>query len=340
MASLYKKKRSPFWYMEWRDPKNGQSLNRSTKLRCQSVEQTRRARQLCAQRTADELEAPAAGANGSENWKWVDGFLRMDYTPPTLTRYREAWLAFSTFLMELHITAPRQLQREEAAEYVAWRMEPPKDCGVRAACKNTALLDLKVVSRIMREAVARKLAPANPFLQLGFKKDQVKSRVDILPNELEMIELALKKVTDEAMLISWAIAMKHGRRISETSLPLKDVDLKVGTITFRNKGGKARTKLLHPDLVPMMRKFKGEGRERTFDLPPNFSKKWAKFFDDIGLPHITFHSTRVRVATKLMEEGVDLRIAMDYVDHSSVLMHKIYLRQRPEHHQAAVEALS
>jgi site-specific recombinase XerD len=342
MASLYKKKRSPFWYMEWRDPKTGLTLNRSTKFRYDSPDQSRRAKQLCAQRTADELEAPPAGMSRcGENWRWVDGFLRMAYStsPKTLQRYQQAWFAFSTFLAERKIAAPRHLQREEAESYVMWRMNPVKGCGVRAAVKNTALLDLKVISRIMREAVARKLAPANPFLQLGFKKDPVKSRPDILPEEMKIILRELPKVNDEAMHVSWAIAMCHGRRLSETSVPLTDVDLRGGTITFRNKGGAFRTKLLHSDLVPMMRKFKKEGRERTFEMPQNFSKRWAKFFDRIGLPHITFHSTRVRVATRLMEKGVDQRIAMDFIDHSSALVHRIYLKARPEHHRSAVDAL-
>lgn len=337
MACLYPKKRSPFWFMEYVDSA-GKPVNRSTKLRRDSVEHTRRARQLCAQRTANELESPVVSG---ESWKWVGGFLALAYSdsPKTLARYRQAWFAFSTFMARNRITAPRQLERENAEAYVSWRMKPPLQSGVRAARKNTALLDLKVVSRILREAVMRKLLPANPFLQLGFKKDPVQSRPDILPNEMKLIKKALKTVTDEAMLISWAIAMTHGRRISETSVPMSDVDLRAGTITFRNKGRAPKTKLLHPDLVPMMRKFKREGRERTFDLPPNFPKRWAKFFDSIGLPHITFHSTRVRVATQLMEKGVHPGIAMDYIDHSSVLVHRVYLRARPSHHQAAVDAL-
>jgi integrase len=339
VACIYPRKRSPFWHMEWRDPATGLLLNRSTKLRRDSTDQTRRARQLCAQRTANELEAPIVG---HESWKWVHRFLATTYgnSPKTLSRYRQAWFAFSMFLRDQQVSIPRQLQREQAEAYIIWRLNPPNDkCGVRAGCRNTALLDLKVVSRIMREAVLRKLAPANPFLQLGFKRDQVKSRPDILPHEMEIIQCALEQVTDETMRISWAIAMKHGRRLSETSLPMEDVDLIAGTITFRNKGGELRTKLLHPELVPLMKRLKEESRARTFDLPPNFSKKWSKFFDDIGLPHITFHSTRVRVATKLMEEGVHPEIARDYIDHSSALIHRIYLRQRPAHHQAAVDAL-
>lgn len=342
MASLYKKKRSPFWYMEWRDPKTGVTLNRSTKFRHDVPDQSRKAKQLCAQRTADELEAPAPGtARGGENWRWVDGWLRMAYSasPKTLRRYQQAWFAFSTFLTERKVAAPRHLGREEAERYVVWRMAPTKGVEVRAAKKNTALLDLKVISRIMREAVARKLAPANPFLQLGFKKDPAKGRPDILPAEMEIILRELPKVNDEAMHISWAIAMRHGRRLSETSMPLSQVNLNNGTITFLNKGGDERTKLLHPDLVPLMRKLKEEGRTRTFELPENFSKRWAKFFDRIGLPHITFHSTRVRVATQLMEKGVDQRIAMDFIDHSSALVHRIYLKARPDHHQPAVDAL-
>lgn len=322
--------------MEWVDPKTGDPLNRSTKYRRDSVEHTRRARLLCSQRTTDELTAPASTGQG---WKWVDAWLPLAFGGKTLLRYRQAWFAFSTFLGTQRTVAPRQLEREQAELYLAWRQDPPAESGVRKVCKNTALLDLKVVSRIMREAVHRKLAPANPFLQLGFKKDPVKARPDILPHEMKIILKALKKIPDDDMKVSWKIAMLYARRISETCVPLVDIDLKIGTITFRNKGGKFTTKLLHSELRPLVRKWKREGRAHSFKMPPNFSKKWSKFFDRIGLPHITFHSTRVRVATKLMEEGVDQRVAMDFIDHSSELVHQIYLRHRPDHQQAAVDAL-
>lgn len=336
MACLYRKKNSPFWYMEWRDPKTGKIRNTSTKYRRDSVEHTRRARKLCADRLSDELDAPAGTGEG---WRWVNDWMRLTFAAKTLTRYSEAWAAFSVFMAQKRIVAPRQIEREFAAEYIAFRTNPPAESGVRRAVKNTALLDLKVISRIMREAVARRLAPANPFLQLGFKRDAVRSRADILPHEMVIIDKALRHLDDDAMQVSWRIAMLYARRISETCLPLIDIDLRQETITFRNKGGKAKTKLLHPEMKPLVRKWRKEGRTHTFVMPPNFSKRWSKFFDSIGLPHITFHSARVRVATALMEAGVDQRIAMDYIDHSSDLVHRIYLRARPSHHQSAVDAL-
>jgi integrase len=322
--------------MQWTDARTGNPVNRSTKLRWDSVDQTRKAKQLAAQRTADELESQAVRG---ESWRWVDSWLRLTFAGKTLQRYSQAWFAFGVFMCERRIVAPRQLAREDAEAFLAWRMAPTPDCGVRAAKKNTALLDLKVISRIMREAVFRKLAPANPFLQLGFKKDAARHRPDILPEQLKIIERELRKVPDEDMQISWKIAMLYGRRISETCVPLSQIDLKANTITFRNKGGENRTKLLHPELVPLVKKWKREGRTHTFVMPPNFSKKWAKFLSRIGLSGITFHSIRVRVATKLMEEGVDRRIAMDFIDHSSELVHRIYVKARPEHQQSAIDAL-
>jgi len=336
MASLYRKKRSPFWYIEYRDPKTGKIRNTSTKFRRDSVEHTRRARKMCIEMKLGELDAPTSRRNG---WRWVDDWLRLTFAAKTLRRYQQAWAAFSVFMAHKKITEPRQLVREDASEYLAFRTQPPPESGVRKARKNTALLDLKVISRIMREAVARRLAPANPFLQLGFKKDPVKARPDIMPHEMAMIEKALAKVTDDALIISWKIATLYARRLTETCLPLSNIDLTQGTITFLNKGGAERTKMLHPDLIPLVQKWKEEGRTHTFTMPPNFSKRWCKFFDGIGLPHLSFHSVRVRVATQLMESGVDQRIAMDYIDHSSELVHKIYLRARPSHHQAAVDAL-
>jgi len=215
-----------------------------------------------------------------------------------------------------------------------------KQLGLRTAKHNTARLEMQFLSGVMKEAVIRKLAPANPCLQLGIGRKEVKQKPDITPKEQTIVEDNLKKLNDDAMSRSWEIAMLHGRRLKETCVDLNEVDLVVGTITFRNKGGQMRTKLLHPELVPLFKKLKKEGKKTAFDMPKNFSKKWKYFFKRIGLPHLSFHSTRVTVVNTLRDRGVDKRDAMDFIDHSSDIVHRSYEREKPMRQLSSVNALS
>lgn len=345
MASLYPKKKSPFWYIEYADPLTGRPRNQSTKLRRDDPEQTRKARQLCAQHTANELGAPTS--RSSDHWEWVPAFLAARYSDPlTLKRSEQIWFALSTYLTAKRITAPRLLLREHCIDYISWRTGPEgRRLGLRKAQHNTALLELKFLSVIMREAVHRGKTNANPVVQLGIGRVATKQKPEIKEKELLIIERQLetergKYQHNEAMRIAWAIAMRQSRRLRETCVDIDDVDLDEQTITFRIKGGRKKTKLLHPDLVPLFRKLKKQGRRFAYEMPPNWSKVWKYFFKRCGLPHLTFHSTRVTVVNILRRKRVDPRTAKEFVDHSSVIVHEGYERWRPDDQADAVNALS
>jgi integrase len=345
VASLYPKARSPFWWIEFRDASTGHKRNESTKLRKDSPEETRKARQLCAQRTADELAAPVA--RSGESWSWVNEFLDLKYSDPhTRRRAGNAWFNLTTYFQSRGILNARTLKREHCASYITWRTGPEaRKLGLRKAVHNTALLELKILSGIMREAVLRERAAANPCLQLGISRARGKIKAEISPEEEAIIERQLKAEKgkypyNEAMQISWQIAMLHVCRLSETCVPLSNVNLQEGTITFETKGHREQTKLLHPELVPLFQRLKKSGAKRAYEMPGNWSKKWKNFFVRCGLPHLSFHCTRVTGVTKLRRLGVDKRIARDYVGHSSEIVHAIYQRWRPDDHAAAVKALS
>lgn len=342
MASLYKKTRSPFWWMEFRDVR-GVRHNESTKLRWDDVEQTRKAKGLCAQRSAGEFAAPARG--GGEGWKWVERWQETRYASNAGTRKRmgSAWAAVRAFLRERRVLLPRTLSREDCLAYFPWRLSAAaQGAGLRKASHNTVLLELKVLSSVMREAVARGLAGANPCLQLGLKRVRGKVKPRMTEEEIAAIEAALEVEESkhaEALRISWQIATRQGCRLAETWVPLDDVDLREGTITFRIKGGREHTQTLHPDLVPLFQRLKRRGLSHPFTMPPSFSAAWTKFFRRHGLGHLSFHCTRVTVVSRLREERVDERVAMDFVGHSSVLVHRIYQRGRRAEQDAAIDAL-
>lgn len=346
MASLYPKKKSPFWFIEYFDPSRGERRNESTKLRRDSREETRKARQMCAQRTADELAMPGRGCQNE--WEpWVSNLLAARYKNPlTLLRARQCWFVLSAYFRAKGIASPRLLTRDQCIGYIAWRVsDETKAFGLRKAGHNTAVLELKFLSAIMREAVLSGKTNANPAAQLGIGRVPAKRKPEITRGQQKIIEARLKSERgkydyNEDMQIAWEIAMRYARRLTETAVRLDDVDLAERTVIFRNKGGEMKTKLLHPELVPLFRRLKKEKREYAHRIWPNWSKIWKYFFKRCKLPDLSFHSIRVTVVNELRRKRVDRRVTREFVDHSSVIVHEGYERWRPDDQIDAVNALS
>ena len=61
-------------------------------------------------------------------------------------------------------------------------------------------------------------------------------------------------------------------------------------------------------------------------MPPCPSKDWRFFLDDLGMPHLCFHCTRVTFISKLARANVPLAVAMRMVNHASKTIHRIYQR--------------
>jgi integrase len=56
------------------------------------------------------------------------------------------------------------------------------------------------------------------------------------------------------------------------------------------------------------------------------AKEWWKFRRDHDLAHLTFHSTRVSVITRMARAGVTQQKAMRFVGHASATIHRVYQR--------------
>ena len=102
------------------------------------------------------------------------------------------------------------------------------------------------------------------------------------------------------------------------------VDLEHDTIRFLGKGGRMHEAPLHRDVRPIAEKAMREGRSSLVKLPGNASKQWCQFFDDLGMPDLSFHCTRVTVVTRLARAGFSEGQCMQYVGHASELVHAIY----------------
>jgi hypothetical protein len=344
MASIYKREKSGFWWIKFLDPATGDVVRRSTKLTFNSTD-TRRARQLAADYTY--RESKLAHASPKERWDaWVEAYLTSRCGPDS--RYHGAWRNLRMFLTEKEIEAPRQLLRENCLEYLAWRAHADKKNGKYRAGHNTALLELKVLTIIMAEAVLRNWSPFNPCRDLHLKRAAGKQKPELPHTALEKIIAAIELEPEPRRTFfrnSFLIARYHGCRLTETHLnPQDDVRIfeegegakKVlkGSITFHAKGGKLHTVNLHPELFPLFTKLRADGATETYAMPLSPAKDWFNFLNRAGIKRdvigACFHSLRVTAATTLARKGVSEKKAMSYLGHASTTVHRSYVRLKPD----------
>jgi site-specific recombinase XerD len=117
---------------------------------------------------------------------WVPEWFRVRYSnsPLTLTKYLESWHAISVFFEERRIRRAEQVRREDVISFVEWRQQPTNG-GVRAASRNTALHDLKVLRAILYEALRRGWANQNVAARLGLRSDKLREKPEFTQEQID-----------------------------------------------------------------------------------------------------------------------------------------------------------
>lgn len=327
MASLYARKNSPFWYLEYRD-KDGNYRNRSTGLRRSDPGQTQEAGKLRAEAEVNEFHR-AISRRG--HWDWVDPYLvRKCQSSLTLLRYRTAWGWLHQWLTESKLT-PQDIHYSHAAQYVAWRVSYRKHSGKKAG-QNTAIMEAKILSMIMAEGVRLEHLRANPWSNLEMARVEAPKKRELTSTEIELCRKALKN-EDEWMQLAFEIGLQTGCRLRETIIPLRciDLDAAVPTMTFPSpKGGtgKAFSIPIPAGLMELFKQLKADGRTVTLEMPFQPSRHWSRFFKSLKLDDVCFHCLRVTRVTQLRRAGVPREAAMRLVNHSSELIHMLYDRHQ------------
>jgi integrase len=323
---------------------DGKRTRMSLGLRANVAQEVRRAKELEAEYTLKERRrAVASPAFGSEGrWEmWVTEWAAMKYrsNAGSHRRWESVWRTLLMFFEDKKIAHPQQLTRAHCFEYFEWRSKPDPERGKFAACHNTTLLEITKLGSIMKEAVLRGFAPANPCRELGIGQEDKKKPSDLSDEDLKVIEEAIAQQPAEKREYLWPsylIARFHGVRLQETHFnPMKAVNLKTMEITFLQKGKRTRTKPLHPKLVPLFTELQERKATETFKKPKSFSAKWFTFFSGLKLPSEPdkpcFHSFRVVVQNRLRRAGVPDEIRRMYLSHErQVDVHEGYSRIKVE----------
>jgi hypothetical protein len=331
MASLYRKKNSPFWFVQYIDAE-GIRRNKSTGLRTDKPAETVKARALRAQLEAKELNRNAGEVKDGGWDTWVPQYLeRHCESPSTLQRYSGNWSWLAFWLQENHYHSPRAITYRNALEYIEWRTNYKKKTGKRAG-RNTAIMELKLLAMIMGEAVRLGHADANPLVSLKLRRDKAAKKPELTDKEIGEIREALKS-EPEWMQIAFDISLHTGCRLREARLPLNCLDFKENKITFPSpKGGEDRAfSIPMPSaLRPLLVRISKTKKRFTVEFPFQPSRRWQQFFIKIEKPHLCFHCVRVTYVNRLRRAGVPREAAMRLVNHSSELVHQVYQRERVE----------
>ena len=328
MAYLYRKPRSPFWYVIYLDA-DKKEVHRSTGLRADDPNDTAKAKALRAELEAKEHHrAPAVNSEGWDTWvpKYLE---RHCETSRTLERYSANWKWLALWLQIERIHSPRAITYRKALGYIDWRTTFKKKSG-KIAGRNTAVMELKLLAMIMGEAVRLGHAEANPLVSLKLKRDKTAKKPEITDKEIREIRKALK-AEPEWMQIAFEISLHTGCRLRETRLPLKCVDFRENKITFPSpKGGEDRAfSIPMPTaLRPLLERLCKTKREFTLEFPFQPSRRWQQFFTKIKKQHLCFHCLRVTYVNRLRRAGVPREAAMRLVNHSSELIHQVYQREK------------
>ena len=330
MASLYRKQRSPFWFIQYTDG-NGKRLNKSTHYRADDPGQTVEARALRARMEAQELSR-TAGALGAGWDTWVPQYLeRHCESRLTYERYHDAWKWLALWLQVKGYHSPKAITYRNAIEYVDWRTSYKKRTG-KTVGRNTAILELKTFAMIMGEAVRLGHADANPLVSIKLKRDKAEKKPELTDEEIVTIR---EKLTSEPewMRRAFDIALHTGCRLRETRIPRACVDFTENKITFPSpKGGEDRvfSVPMPTALRPLLEEFHRKKEKFTVEFPFQPSRRWQQFFIKIKKPHLCFHCLRVTYVNRLRRAGVPREAAMRLVNHASELIHQVYQREKVE----------
>jgi hypothetical protein len=278
MAYLYRKNRSPYWYIQYFDS-DKKKHDKSTGLRAAEPNDTAKAKTLRAElEAAEHRKIPLV--NGASWDVLVPKFFdRHCQTEATSERYRDAWKWLAMWLQYERIHSPRQLTYRRAVEYVDWRTTFKKRTG-KTVGRNTAILELKMLSLVMGEAVRLGHAEANPLGSLKIRRDKAAKKRELTDQEIIAIQQALQD-EPEWMRPSFEISLNTGCRLRETCIPMSCIDFQENKITFPNpKGGEDRAfSIPMPTAIKsLLKELAAHGRKYTLEFPFQPSRRWQQFF--------------------------------------------------------------
>jgi len=340
MASIYVKQ-GKYW-LKYLDPIEGRWKDKPTPLRFPA--DARKARQLKLETTAGELKHKTHKVRYEERWNaWVPDYLRSRYASgKTYDRYSNSWTHLGGFLEEKGITVPAAWKAEHNAQYVTWKED-------QGYSREVAIWDLGALAMLMNEAKRREFISAHKVSKSRIKRGDKAEKPALTDTQIAVLRTALAEAVADPRNVtsknSWAnlslafeIALHTGCRLAETSIPFNRINLERETITFLPKGGKDAmftAPIIFPTfkiwLIAIMDQRRRDDHSTTCDISSAASRDFGRLCRKLGLKgpngeKVTFHCLRVTFVTRAFEAGLSGEIVRKLVNHSDVIVNRLYQR--------------
>lgn len=325
-------------------------------------------KRTCRRLTAEEQIYSSRQPNGThsdktrwENWveEWMDTHYSYCKGRPrhsdTLEVRRRSWLQLKIFLDENGITHPAMLTREHAFKYVPWRE-------ARNACRNTALSEVQFLAQLIDEAVLREYASfsqGNPWRKLGLKQGDTAEKN---PWPDEAIQMVKDYHRDKERIYRWQhvtfeMALNQACRFHQCEVPLNCIDFDREIICYPKEiMKKQKEDFIQPmygPFIPMLKKMvayqERHGQKTLCEIPyaPYGSLYWSTLLKKLGFrtgdeeTDLCYHGLRTTWATIAAKSNVvPESMAMKFMNHHSIEVHRIYQRFAPKDLRAVLDNLA
>lgn len=301
----------------------------------------KKARQLAAQRTLEEMAAGNRTPSG-EFADWVDAWLLQKYGSRKTTTYSiycTQWGWISRWLEERGYKHPQDITRESLSDYRAWRM-PREGVRRKGASINTILPEIRTFGRILKEAKLRGYCREVVTRDLGWKPED---RKEYEPWSNEEIDRALKASAglpkkDQWIRAALILGAYQAARSAQIEVPLSAIDFDAGLIRWPKEvmKGKKRDWVQPLDpraaklLKPIVKARKAAKKKTLADRPTLYALRVRRWLDSkaIAIPKV-LHGLRATWITKAALAGIPEAVSRAYVHHAGEEVHRIYQRIKP-----------
>ena len=337
MASLWKQKDSPYWYINFVDPRTCKRVRRSTGTDDKSL----------AELILKEIEVKIAkGQYGFD--ELLPDIKIQDFAHEYINTYSKVNKAASTSRIDalslkrwIEFTGNIPINSVTVKMIEQFKQERQKT--IKPVSLNIELRALKAAFQV---AVSWEYLKENPFKKVR----QIRIEEGDVPRHLsrEEVSLLFNAVDDEMMRRLFEFYLNTGGRRNEVlSLTWKNIDLENQTVKFVNgtKFGKKRVVPLNTralEILTQLGKSKHISTDRIFKYEKNYiSRKFKYYARKAGLSEsIRTHSLRHTFASILVDSSIDIHTIKELMGHSSVKVTEIYSHLSPEHKVKAVNKLT
>lgn len=207
---------------------------------------------------------------------------------------------------------------------------------------------IELLSKMFNLCIDENLLEKNPCKNSGkLRQDNFKIRFLSKEEEKRMFEVINEEYSSLCPLI--ICALQTGMRKSEIfNLKWNQIDFKKGFIEIlKSKSGKARKIPISKRLDEELRKLLViKSNEYVFINPQtqkpyvDIKKSFSSILEKAEIENFRFHDLRHTVATRLVENGVDLVVVQEIMGHSNIQTTMRYAHPVPERKKQAISFLS